>query len=126
MKRIIIVLLLSSASALADWTRVDGNDDQDTYVDPATIHRQANTVDLWALLDYKTSHQWSDYLLYWSLKAEKEFDCDAGQYRTLETLLHFEHMGNGQSVYTVPGGTLWQPVPADSLDAVLWKVACKP
>ena len=125
MKKLILVLLLLSTHALADWTRVDRNDDLDAYVDPATIHKQANIVNMWALLDYKTAHQWSDYLLYWSMKTQKEFDCDAGQVHTLNSVFHFEHMGNGQSVYTVPGGTSWRPLPADSIDAILCKFACK-
>ena len=125
MKKLILVLLLLSTHALADWTRVDRNDDLDAYVDPATIHKQANIVNMWALLDYKTAHQWSDYLLYWSMKTQKEFDCDAGQVHTLNSLFHFEHMGNGKSVYTVPGGTSWRPVPPDSIDEVLLKFACK-
>ena len=125
MKKLILVLLLLSTHALADWTRVDRNDDLDAYVDPATIHKQANIVNMWALLDYKTAHQWSDYLLYWSMKTQREFDCDAGQVHTLNSLFHFEHMGNGQSVYTAPGGTSWRPVPPDSIDEVLWKFACK-
>ncbi len=125
MKKLMLVLLLLSTPAWAEWTRVDRNDDLDAYVDLATIHKQANIVDMWALLDYQTAHQWSDYLLYWSMKTQKEFDCDAGKYHTLDSMLHFEHMGNGQSVYTVPGGTSWRPVPADSVEAVLWRFACK-
>ena len=125
MKKLILVLLLLSTPAWAEWTRVDVNEDSDVYVDLATIHKQANIVNMWALLDYKTAHQWSDYLLYWSMKTQREFDCDAGQVHTLNSLFHFEHMGNGQSVYTVPGGTSWRPVPPDSIDAILWKFACK-
>ena len=126
MKKLMLVLLLLSAPASAEWTRVDDNEDLDAYVDRATIHRQTNIVGMWALLDYKSSRQWSDYLLYWSMKTQKEFDCDAAQYRTLESELHFEHMGTGPSVYTIPGGVSWQTMPADSFDVALWKFACKP
>jgi hypothetical protein len=125
MKKLLVVLLLLNTPAWAEWTRVDANEDLDAYVDLATIHRKANIVGMSALLDYKTSHQWSDYLLYWSMKTQKEFDCDAGQYHTLNSVLHFEHMGAGPSVYEVPGGASWRPVPVEGIDEFLWKFACK-
>ncbi len=125
MKKLLFVLLLLSAPACAEWTRVDADEELDAYVDLATIHKQANIVGMWALLDYKTSRQWSDYLLYWSMKTQKEFDCDAGQYHTLNSVLHFEHMGDGPGVYEVPGGASWRRVPLEGIDGVLWKFACK-
>jgi hypothetical protein len=125
MKKLIFVLLLLSNTAGAEWTRVETTEELDAYVDLATLHRQGNLVDLLALFDYKSAHQWSDYLLYWSTKTQKEYDCDSERYRTLNSAFHFDHMGAGQSIYTVPGGTSWRPVLPDSIDAVLRQFACK-
>jgi hypothetical protein len=125
LKNLILALLLLSAPASAEWARVNVNEESDTYIDLATILKQANIVAMDVMFDYKTAHQWTDYLVYWSLIAQKEFDCDAGKVHTLDSLLYFERMGNGSNVYTIPGGASWRPVPADGVDAVLWKVACK-
>jgi surface-adhesin protein E len=125
MKKLGLMLLLLGNTAAADWTRVGGNEELDAYVDLATIHRQANLVDVRALFDYKSAHQWSDYLLYWSTRTQKQFDCDDRLVRTRESAFHFDHMGVGQSIYTVPGGATWRPVAPDSIDAVLRQFACK-
>jgi hypothetical protein len=125
MRNWVFVLLLLGGPAAAEWTRVAGGEASNTYVDLTTIRKQANVVDMSVLFDYKTAQNWSDYLLYFSTKTQKEFDCDARKYHTLNSMLHFEHMGEGESIYTIPGGASWQPVPADSIDAVLWKFACE-
>ena len=124
MKNLAFVLLLLSTPAWAEWTRVDGNEDSDAYVDLATIRKHGNVLNVWVLLDYKTAHQWSD-LLYWSLKTQREYDCDGKRQHTLNSLFHSEHMGSGESVYTVPGGTSWAALPPDSIDETLWKFTCK-
>jgi len=124
MKKLGFMLLLLGNTAAADWTRVGGNEELDAYVDLATIHRQANIVDVRALFDYKSAHQWSDYLLYWSTRTQREFDCDIRRVRTRESTFHFDHMGAGQSIYTMPGGATWRPVAPDSIDAVLCQFAC--
>ena len=125
MKKLILALLLSSAPALAEWTRVDVNEDLDAYVDRATVHKQENMVNIGVMVDYKTAQQWTDYLLYWSLITQKQFDCDARKVHTLDSLLYSERMGRGSNVYTVPGGASWRPVPAEGVDATFWKAACK-
>lgn len=125
MKKLIFMLLLLSNTAGAEWTRVEATEELDAYVDLATLHRQGNLVDMLALFDYKSAHQWSDYLLYWSTKTQKEYDCDSERYRTLNSAFHFDRMGAGQSIYTVPGGTSWRPVVPDSIDAVLRQFVCK-
>lgn len=125
MKRSILVLLLLSTSAWAEWTLVGGNDEVKVYVDRATVAENGNTVRIWALFDYATAQQWSDYLTYWSRKTQAEFDCAKAQQHTQTSLLHRERMGGGESVYTVPAGTSWRPVAPGSIDEVLWRFACK-
>jgi hypothetical protein len=126
MKKSILVLFLLSNAAWAEWTLVGGNDELKVYVDRATVVENGNTVQMWALFDYATAQQWSDYLTYWSRKTQTEFDCTGAQQHTQTSLLHRERMGGGDSVYTVPSGISWQPVTPGSIDEVLWKFACKP
>jgi len=125
MKKLIFLLLLLSTTARAEWTLVNGNDDQDVYVDLTTTQRKATIVDMAVLFDYKAAQQWTDYLVYWSKSVQQEFDCDAGKYHSQDSMLFSERMGNGSNVYTVPGGVSWRPVQGDGIDAILWKVACK-
>jgi Surface-adhesin protein E len=124
-KQLWFAMLLLSAPAWAEWTLVGGGDEFKVYVDKATIVEAANTVQMWALVDYATAQQWSDYLTYRSLKTQKEFDCEGAQQHTLTSLFHREPMASRESVFTLPGGTSWRPVAPDSIDQVLWEFACK-
>jgi hypothetical protein len=125
MKKLIFLLLLLNTPARAEWTLVNGDDDEDVYVDLATAHKRANIIDIAVLFDYKAAQQWTDYLVYWSKLTQQEFDCDAGKYHRSDSMLYSERMGKGSNVYTVPAGASWRVVKADGVDAVLWKVMCK-
>ncbi len=125
MKNLLLILSLVSTCASAEWTRVAGNEDLDAYVDVATLRKREHIVEVWVLLDYKTSQQWSDYLLYWSMKSQKEYDCKEARQHTLSSALHFAHMGERDSVYTVPGSTAWGYLLPASVDEMLWIFACK-
>ena len=50
MKKLLLVLLLVSAPAWAEWTLVGGNDNFDFYADLATIRKKGNTVKMGAFI----------------------------------------------------------------------------
>ena len=58
MKRLIVIILLvlSSSPAYAEWIKVSDSDEagKTVYVDPATIRRDSNLVKMWQFYDYKT------------------------------------------------------------------------
>lgn len=126
MRKSLLMLLLLSTSAAAEWTFVGDGEALKIYVDRSSVVENGSVVRMWALVDYATVQQWSDYLSYRSLKTHRAFDCSGARQHTQSSLLHREQMGSGESVYAVPVGSSWQPVTAGSIDEVLWNFACKP
>ena len=80
MKRLILIilLLLSSGPAYAEWVLVEKNNDlvevMAVYADPDTIRRKGDLVKMWSLTDY-TTIQTIAGLSFLSSKAQYEFDC---------------------------------------------------
>ena len=49
---LITLLALSSGPAYAEWVKVNENDTFTVYVDPDTIRRKGDLVEMWTLYDY--------------------------------------------------------------------------
>ena len=124
MKNIWFALLLLSSASGAAWTRVDTGEEFDAYVDLATLRRHGDVVHVFILLDYKDAQQWSD-MVYWSLTANKEYECAKGQHRTPNRYFHAEQMGQPESNYSVRGGMTWSALSRDSVEEVFFQIACK-
>jgi hypothetical protein len=124
---LIILLVLCSAPAYAEWVLVDkGKNGVTVYVNPDTIRRKVEMVTMWVLFDFNMANTIGDNQSYLSLKEKIEYDCDGERGRIL-TLTHFsDHMGTGKVVYIDADEhkAKWQPVQPDSFNHTLWKVAC--
>ena len=122
---LILLLVLVSTPAWAEWTRVGGGDNFDTYADFATIRKRGNTVKMWTLYDFKTAQQVGGTPPYLSQKFQQEYDCDGERTRFLAFSEHSGHMGDGNVVYFKDDArSRWVPVPPESVVEALWKVAC--
>ena len=124
MKKLLLVLLLVSAPAFAEWTRVGGNDILDSYADLATIRKKGNTVKMWVLSGYKAAQPFEgETFLSW--KAQEEYDCEEERTRKIYISFHSGNMGGGKVVYSNADASGWEPVPPGSIVESLWKLACK-
>jgi len=94
------VLLMSVGPAYAEWLLVDKDDhhEYDVYVDPDTIRRNGEVVQMWALLDFETS-QTEPSPPYLSVKAQREIDCTEERIRLLAMVAFSGNMGSGEVVY---------------------------
>ena len=128
MKRLLLILplvLLCSGSANAEWRPVyEINQIATTVsVDPDTIHRQGNLVELWVLYDSKITQSGRGGPLR-STKAQGEFNCEAWQSRVLAVMDFSGNEGSGKVVYSNSDEQEWAPVVPGSISQALWKVAC--
>jgi surface-adhesin protein E len=124
MKKLTIFLLLLSSSAWAGWKSIGEDDAGITYVDPAAVVRTGNTAKLWSMLDYKSFQRMVE-VGYFSQKVQIEFDCAERKFRGLSVALHADHMGEGKAIYSDESPHEWEPVSADSMSEILWKIACQ-
>ena len=125
MKKLVVVLLLVSTSAWAEWTLVSASDKSDIYTDTATIRKRGNKVKMWTLTDYKSPQPVRNGEPILSIKSQYEFDCDEEQVRTVFLMIHAGHMGTGETVHSASPPEKWRPVPPGSVAAKLWKIACE-
>jgi len=97
---LIAVLLLSVGPVYAEWVRVEKNDQAEmtVYVDPDTIRRNGDVVELWALLDFKRIQTEPGHA-YLSAKAHREIDCTEERIRLLALAAFSGNMGSGEVVY---------------------------
>ena len=120
-----ILSAVVSAGAMAEWGNVGSNDVGTAYVDRSTIRRNGGVVKMWTLIDYASakneSGRSSNYL---STKALYEYDCDGENVRTIYSLNHSGHMGNGEPLNKYDQATKWEPVPPGSFSQIQLKIAC--
>ena len=122
---LITLLVLSSGPANAEWMPVHEIPQLSATisVDPDTIHRKGDLVELWVLFDYKTTQPGQGGPIR-STKTQAEFDCEAGLSRALAATDFSGNVGSGKVVYSNSDKQKWEPVAPGSLGQVLWRFAC--
>jgi hypothetical protein len=128
MKQLLLMLpliLLSIEPANAEWMPVYEINQLSTTVsvDPDTIQRKGDLVELWVLYDSKITQAGRGGPLR-STKAQDEFNCEAGLSRVIAVTDFSGNEGSGKVVYSNLDEQKWEPVVPGSLGLTLWKVAC--
>ena len=123
MRKFVVVLLLLSTPAWAEWTLVGDSDASDIYADLATIRKQGDMVKMWSLYDLKTARPFAG-TPYLSSKDQDEYDCQRQRTRFLSYSVHSGNMGSGRIIYSDAEPGKWTALPAGSVVEALWKTAC--
>ena len=144
MRNIILMLMLAgvSSNAMAEWVKIVSIDSrvspesQTAFVDPATVHKNGNLVNMWVLVDHQTGFSkglekrldkifhTSKGRITKSWKVQDEFECRDRKLRMLSYTGYAEHMGNGAIVPNNVYTGRWEPVIPGSIGAALWGFAC--
>jgi hypothetical protein len=97
---LIMLVLLSSASAYAEWVTVGINEEAGVtvYADPDAIRRTGSLVKAWHLNDFK-NEQIVQGISYLSIKAQHQYDCTTNRERIRALMKFSGHMGRGKVVY---------------------------
>ena len=128
MKQLLLMLpflLLSIEPANAEWMPVYEINQLSTTVsiDPDSIHKKGDLVELWVLYDSKITQAGRGGPLR-STKAQDEFNCEAGLSRVVGVTDFSGNEASGKVVYSNLDEQQWEPVVPGSLGLTLWKVAC--
>jgi hypothetical protein len=123
-------LILSYAPLYAEWVALEAQYQSHplhtVYVDPDTIHRDGNSVQLSALIDWKAMQGGRSPTRFYSTTLTKQFDCAEKRARTLGATDFYGHMGTGEMIGG--GGHAsaghWAGVEPGTLNQGLWKTAC--
>ena len=119
------LLVLSSGQGYAEWKPVYEINDLATTVsvDPETIHRKGDLVELWVMYDSTITQSGRRGPLR-STKTQVEIECEARRVRILEVTDFSGNMGSGKAVYSNSDKQGWEPVQPGSVVYALWNVAC--
>ncbi|MFZ5522788.1 MAG: surface-adhesin E family protein [Pseudomonadota bacterium] len=126
MRKVILIMLLAvtSHSAMAEWIGLGSRDNYTVYADPATIQKTDNGLTMWWLIDFKTSAS-GDSEPHMSMKTLSEFDCKEERLRTLSSSWHSEHMAEGKVVSSNSDIDIWVSGGTSPVNKVLWEFACR-
>jgi len=110
-------------SQAEDWVAKLETPEITYYANPSSIIKGLHRAQMWRLTDYKIP-QFNGELVYYSMKAEEEYDCKFGEVRLLYVALYEDNMEKGEALYTHAETYAWEPVMLDTDTAVMWKLAC--
>ena len=124
MRRLLLVLMLIviSNSAIAEWIEAGRNEGSIIYYDSATIRKSGSKVIIWSLHDYKTARGQIEYT---SVTMESEYDCINKQSRRLFISFYQKNMGSGTTIRKDIEPQNWVPITTGSIKEAMWKVACQ-
>jgi len=120
---LILLQVVSTSSACAEWVLVDGNNKAKVYVDPETISRNGEVVKVWVLDDLKTAHT-RGFNTFLSTRAQEEHDCAKKRFRLVDIEQFAGNMGTGNSIYKKSGESAWAPIPRETMAQSVWKFVC--
>jgi hypothetical protein len=120
---LVVLLIITSNSASAEWRVVGKTDMTFHYYDPMTLRKNGNKAKMWDLTDYIVAKKESGKE-YKSVKMQSEYDCVEYQHRPIYAVTYSENMGDGQIIANLDGDKNWKPpVPGSVIEALL-KIAC--
>ena len=126
MKRLFLVLILVvvSGSAVAEWSEIGGNNEVTVYIDPPTVHRSGDKAIIWTMIDYRSGKDFKNGK-FLSTKIKSEFDCKKKQTRNVYMFMYSGNMGAGNVLYKGKNLNLkWNPIVPEMVGDGEFKIAC--
>ena len=100
-KLTLLLLLMVSTSVLAEWIKVnrDEQDDRTTYFNDKSIQKKGKKVKIWYVMDFPREYDDPVNRGKWiSILNHDEYDCEDRTHKILDYYFQTEHMGKGFSV----------------------------
>jgi hypothetical protein len=124
-----LLLAFGEHQAFAEWVTVEKpypvRELQTLYIDPATIHREGNLVDVWQLTDYRWMQGGPKATpRFLSTTIHKQFECTGKRLRLLAYTEFSHRMAAGDASNGSVDKDRWLPVEADSINEALWTILC--
>ena len=115
MKRILLVIvpLICSAPAVADWVTFMKSDVSVVYIDPASVRKEGHLRKASVLMDLTQK----DAEGARSKRGKSEIDCQGDRLRIHDLSGFSGAMATGEAVYAFSGSSEWIPIPPQS---TLW------
>ncbi len=129
MKKIILtgalmLMVVVSGSAMAEWIRVHGNEKVTVYADPSTLRKRLYIVKIATLFDFKAENALSDGNQYLSTMRVTEFNCRENQQRMVGYSIYAGKMGRGKLLESGSDPQEWKSVSKTTIAMDMKDFAC--
>ena len=122
---LMVLLLVLSGNAAAQWVEVGSNGEQTVYADLTVVQREGNIVQMWDLFNFKSAQVMTLGKQYLSQMSLHEYDCGAKRVRMLNFSQHSDYMAEGAEMFRDVRSGAWQSLLPGSPIELLWKIACR-
>ena len=122
---LMVLLLVLSSNATAQWVEVGSNQEQTVYADLTIVPKEGNVVQMWDLFNFKSGQVMTLGKQYLSQMSLHEYDCAAKRARMLNFSQHSEPMAEGEEMFRDVRPGAWQTLLPGSPIELLWKIACR-
>jgi len=125
-----LLLVFNNSPASADWVAVEKpypvRELQTLYIDPATMRREGNLVEVWQLTDYRWMQGGPrSSLRFLSTTTRKQFECMDKRLRLLGYTEYSRRMAAGNASNGYVDKDRWLQVEPDSINEALWEILCR-
>lgn len=121
---IVLLALLTSQPAHAEWQKITTTDSGIIYIDDGTIKRNGPIRSFWSLLDYRTPQKAQRGAYFVSTRTHMEMDCRKEMVHILQFSMHSGPMLTGEIVDSQGVMREWQTIPPDTPLVSLLKFVC--
>lgn len=122
---LMVLLLVLSGNAAAQWVEVGSNREQTVYADFTIVQTEGNKVQMWDLFNFRSGQVMTLGKQYLSQMSLHEYDCEAKRVRMLNFSQHSEPMAEGEEMYRDVRPGTWQSLLPGSPIELLWRIACR-
>lgn len=121
---VMMVLVMMSSSAMAEWIEIMRSTTRTDYVDLSSIRKVGNKAKIWALIDYSTPRLINNSVNL-SMAYLVEVDCNEDVSRGLEMLFYPKNMGAGELTNSFDiDNSKWTPNVPGTVGELQFKIAC--
>ena len=121
---LVLLGLLASGRAQADWTKFDSVETGTYYLDMDTVKKSGYIRSFWSILDYRLPQKTSRGMHYQSTRTHMEIDCRQKTVHILSFSMHAGPMLAGEVIDTQGIMRDWQSIPPDTPLEKLHRVVC--
>jgi hypothetical protein len=121
---LVLLGLLASGRAQADWTKFDSVEAGTYYLDLDTVKKSGYIRSFWSILDYRLPQKTSRGMHYQSTRTHMEIDCRQKTVHILSFSMHAGPMLTGEVIDTQGIMRDWQSIPPDTPLEKLHRAVC--
>jgi hypothetical protein len=97
---LLVLVIITSIPALADWNYIGENMIEKRYVNPQSIHKKGDIVEMNTMYDHSTVQTWTNGQRYSSTIVLSQYDCKNNKNKVRSFRFYSGNMGMGRLVHT--------------------------